>query len=735
MKRKIARAGLCPALLATLTAPVFAAAEPESPETDPVETMVIVASKTPRPLQDVAGTVRVLETDTLNGQLSGDFDQILRYEPALGAVRSGTRFGVTGINIRGIDGNRVAMEVDGVPVGDQFSVGNFSNAGGNLPDPGLIRRVEILNGPASTLYGSDAIGGVVAITTWDPDTLVANSGRDWTTRFSTGFHGENSSYFSNALAAWSGNSWGLLAAISLRDGEELDNQASSQLPSDPQEWDSSSAMIKITRDFDGSNRLRLTLNDEELNADTDIRSILGLGRFRFTTALRGEDRAEKSSQLLDYEFSGAGFDQGLVRIWRQNSKVQQLSFEERAAAMRPVRLRRGFDYQQETLGGEVNLFRTLDFGTGQHHLGLGLEYSETDTREFRDGLEVGLEDGIASHRILGETFPLRDFPNSETRELGIFLHDEITWRNSPWTLIPGLRYDRTRLEPEPDAIYLEDNPDSEVVSLTDEAVSPKLGLVYKINRDWSGFAQYARGFRAPPFEDANIGLDIPLFNIRALPNPDLDSETSDGFEIGLRRLQGDASFTLSAFWTDYDDFIETRARIGVDPDSGVLLFQSRNIDKARIYGLETHWQQPLDEVLPSIPGLSLDLGAYWSRGENRTTDQPLNSVSPPQAIVGLYWDSPDATVNLGLVGTFTRRQTRIDETGGSRFETPGSGVLDLLARWQLHPDWSVSAGIYNLGDKKYWRWSDVSGFAPDDPVIEVLSRPGRSLALTVSAQF
>ena len=66
------------------------------------------------------------------------------------------------------DPARVALELDGVPLSQQFSIGNFSNATRDLVDVGLIQRIEVLHGPASALYGSSALGGVVSMTTPEP---------------------------------------------------------------------------------------------------------------------------------------------------------------------------------------------------------------------------------------------------------------------------------------------------------------------------------------------------------------------------------------------------------------------------------------------------------------------------------------------------------------------------------------------------------------------------------------
>ena len=137
--------------------------------------------------------------------------------------------------------------------------------------------------------------------------------------------------------------------------------------------------------------------------------------------------------------------------------------------------------------------------------------------------------------MLGETFPLKDFPSSATDEIGVYL--EYTVSQDRWTLTAALRSDHYKLDARPDAVYREDNPGIDVVSLSESDISPKLGFVYDVNDNSNLYVQYAHGFRAPPFEDANIGLDIPLFNIRAIPNPDLKSETSNGVDSWVSLVQ------------------------------------------------------------------------------------------------------------------------------------------------------------------------------------------------------
>ena len=356
----------------------------------------------------------------------------------------------------------------------------------------------------------------------------------------------------------------------------------------------------------------------------------------------------------------------------------------------------------------------------------------TDTEELRDGFQQFLADGSITRTVLGEVFPIRDFPNSTVDEWGVFVQDEISLGNG-WDLIPALRWDRYDLSPRPDALYLEDYPETEIVDVLEEEFSPRLGVIRKLANDWSVYGQYVRGFRAPPHEDANIGLDIPVFKIRAIPNPDLRSETSDGFEIGIRKFSTTRRFSLSLFDTDYDDFIESKAVAGFDPASGYLLFQSRNISKARIRGLDLRLDQDLAVLGDRWSGWNFNAALYVSKGDNQDNGQPLNSVSPPQAVAGLSWSSNDGRWTANLTGTFTQRQDRIDHSDGDRLETPGYAIFDCSAGYLATEGLELRAGIRNLADRLYWRWSDVSRLAPDDPMLQLLSQPGRSYHL--SARF
>ncbi len=71
-----------------------------------------------------------------------------------------------------------------------------------------------------------------------------------------------------------------------------------------------------------------------------------------------------------------------------------------------------------------------------------------------------------------------------------------------------------------------------------------------------------------------------MFNLRAIQNHGLDAETSGGLEVGLRLRRPAVRLDLTAFHTAYEDFIESKVRLGIDPESGRMLFQSRKVAEA-----------------------------------------------------------------------------------------------------------------------------------------------------------
>ncbi|MFC3195916.1 TonB-dependent receptor plug domain-containing protein [Marinicella sediminis] len=696
-------------------------ANDQSQQTTDLDNLVVVAYKQARPIQEVVGDVSVIQASQLEESMAQDMAGAIKYEANIHLEDGGTRFGTSGINIRGIGGNRVAIEIDGIPNAKAFELGSYSLATAGFPEIDLIQNIEILKGPASTLYGSDALGGVVTINTWDPDVLLAGHEDDNWTRLRLGFDGKRHGRFITLSSAWDGDQQGLLLSATQRDGKGVINELSN-LTKDTADWDAQSLFAKWNTELSGGTTLSLGLHANQKDQHTQINSFIGQGRFSRTTALSGDDQSKDHKIHLNIDFlvNGQWADEGHVLLYHANTRFVQDTFENRSSRRgTPLFQYRRFDFDSSRDGLELNFTRSWYSNNTQHQLIYGVEYTLSAVEESRNAEETNLLTGLTTQNLLGEQFPLRDFPRTDVRELGIFIHDEISFADSRLTLVPAVRFDHYKLSPDRDAVFDNGAGDATVVSISEADFSPKLGVLYDLSDEINLYAQYVRGFRAPPYDDVNIGFNLALFNYRAIPNPELKSEHSNGFEAGFRFAGNQHQVEFNVFHNTYRDLIISRDLIGRDPDTDALIFQSRNVQDATIYGaeLDLHWQ--INDQWRT------DWSLAWTRGQDDVSDQPLNHLSPPKATGLLQWQSSKKKWLVNLYGVFSQAQNRQDDPDDELFNAPGYVTFDLTIGHQLTPNGHLSVGVFNLTDQKYWLWQQVRNFDNNEALIEALAQASR----------
>jgi len=705
--------------------------------------VIIVLGKVPRAVSDVIGAVSIIDSDTIEQHLVHDISDLMRYQAGINIVNSGTRFGQSSIAIRGISGNRVTTEIDGIPVADQFSIGSYSNSGRSYIDTDLIKQVEILRGPASSIYGSDAIGGVVSFITQKPVDLLSQTKGDVYFSAKTGHYSVDNSQVYSFNSAFAADESSVLISASIRKGHQFENQSNSELGDDVQDNETQSFLVKYFLNLSDNQELSFSYDYFKRSSETEINSYLGLGRFRSTTALSGDDKSSRENYAINYEFVSNldWLEGGVIRYYNQETDTEQLTDEIRFSRGKNYRYDRDFYYTQDIDGLRLNLYTNFSTQNTTHQIGYGVEWSKTKTTELRDALQTNTDTNTSTSVILSEQFPLRDFPTSQVKELGVYINDEIEIEGTGISIIPAIRWDQYKLTPKPDVIYLEDNTATQVVSIEEVSLSPKLGVQYKLSEYSNIYAQYIKGFRAPPFEDANIGLDMPMFNIRAIPNPDLKSETTKGYELGYSYSDEYHKFDLVGFYNDYKDFIQTKVNLGFDSVPERVLFQSQNIDRAKIYGTEVSYRFSISNALTNNDALSLYTNLFWSKGVNKETDDALNSVEPNHAQLGVEWLNGEGNWSLGMHFTLVAAKDDVDELEITEdktdelFKTADYGTLDLVANYYINKDVTLSAAVYNLTDTKYWQWSDVNGMNSDDPLLEKYSSAGMNGSIQLKIKW
>ncbi len=720
------------AALPALASAQDAAPDPQRAIRD-LDRVVVVASKVAEPAAQVVGTVSELDRESIERRQVQTIADLVRYEPGVDALGDAARFGWQGFSIRGLDGNRVGMEIDGVPVAEAFAVGQFASAGRDLLDIEAVQRVEILRGPASTLYGSDALAGIVAWRTRDPQDLLARVAGDHYLGGRVGWSGRDHGRQTSASFAGGGGDLQGMLLLSTREGGEVEN-ASATMPANPAEQWRLSALGKLVWDGAAFGRWTFALDHARGRSEVDVRSLrFGPARFSTTTELLGDDRFQRDRASLKGEWTHAArwLDSSELLVYAQHNRTvqdtAQTRLADRATPFPSLRERR-FDLQQRNLGLKWLGQARRDGARMSHWHVFGVEYAQTDYTGYRDGREINLLTGASSNVVLGERFPVRDFPESRSRELGLFWQDEIRIGDA-FAVIPGVRWERYRLDADADAMFREDYPKVVVADIARSAWTPKLGLRWNASEHGTWFAQYARGFRAPPFGDVNIGLSLALLNYEVRPNPKLRPETSQGLELGWRWHGERVQAQLSAYRNRYRDLIESRANLGVDPVTKALVFQSVNRTRASIHGAEASVA-----FTPDASGdWALRASAAWARGRDNARDMPLNSVAPAKLVLGATWEPLAGRWGAEFVATAVARQGELDTSAGPLFRAPGHALLDAYAWWRPLPGIRLGLALQNIADRKYWDWTAVRGIDPlaTTPPLDFHSRPGRNFSLTL----
>ncbi|OQP83751.1 sugar transporter [Xanthomonas phaseoli pv. syngonii LMG 9055] len=699
----------------------------------------VTATRTQRALVDVPSTVDVIDREQLDNQLVRELKDLFRYTPGVSVTSTSGRFtGASGIRIRGLDGNRVAMLVDNVPVPDSFSFGSYLNANRNFVDLETLKRVEVVRGPASSLYGSDALGGVVAFVTKDPSDYLSAAKHSYV-GLKFGYEGDWNVLFAGATGAFGGERWSGMVAVSHRQGQEAQNQGDNRsrdftrTAANPQRIDGRSVLAKLVYAPSAQQRFKLTVEGNEDYGSID--ALTGVDTRSPTASLRilsqeGRDHQTRARVSLRHEVDA--LDSVLAndlqwQLYRQDSESLQRTNELRG---NNTRRHNEHTFDQRVYGLLVNAHKAIDTDMLSRQITYGLDGTWTDTRAKRDGYSVNLANGMVSERVGQDVFPVRDFPMSETTKLGLYAQDEIGLLDGRLSLTPGVRVDYFRLSPQVDAIFREDNPGVAVETIDQTQLSPKFGVVWRFSDAWSAYANYAHGFRAPPYNDVNIGFTNLQARYTAIANPDLKSETSRGGELGLRFNDAVGYVGLAVYYTDYRNFIESYAPAGVNAD-GLALFQSRNVDDVVIKGAEARAGIDLG-ALAGWQGWSLNSAVAYAEGDNLTDSTPLNSVDPLRGTLGVAFDS-DAW-GAELIGTLVARKRRPQLD--SYYVPAGYATLDLMGHWEFAPGAKLTVGVFNLADRRYMDWNALpNGTLASSTVLDRFTGAGRTASVSLAVSW
>ncbi|MDD3518849.1 MAG: TonB-dependent hemoglobin/transferrin/lactoferrin family receptor [Chromatiales bacterium] len=729
-----------------------------------LEQVLVTATRSSQAVDVIPGTVTVVTRDDIERRQANDVADLFADEPDIAVPRDMRRFGGGNINIRGIEDNRILLLVDGVRATDYRSPGttNYDAAARDLPDVDFLKQVEVVRGPGSSLYGSDAIGGVVGFITLGPDDFLTD-GKTFASGVKLAHFTEDRADKATAwLASSRGNVDGLLMVSHTR-SHELSNQGDVggagflRTRPNPQDIDATGMLAKLGWQAAPEHHLLFTLEAKRKDSETDVQRISNLSGTSLSrvTENLGDDHLERNRLSLDYVFTPNDprwFDRLSAKVYHQGQDTLDKNFQLRSDASismaggqangcsassagdNTCEVYQRFDYEQSHRGLSMVMEKETTRFAPQY-LTWGVDWIGTHTQEVKDTWWVNVGTGEVSNYMLGETYPKSEYPKGDMTQFGLFVQDEIQWLDGRLRVTPGLRYDSFRIDPDDDPMY---HPveSASAVSKDGDRVSPKLAIAFEARPGWHVYGQYVEGYRAPDYEQVNRYFLNNQSFYGIVGNPDLKPETSRGLEAGLKFESATMGAQLAVFRNRYDDFIDyvrlTEGDSASLPAPYRITFQYRNLSDVEIDGFELrgHWQVR--------PTLRLTAAYAHAKGEYRIEDGealPLNSVEPDRLSVSALWTPAETWGGEArLRYAWAKDEEEIDD---ELFATDAYAVADVGAWWQFHRNARLNVTVNNLFDETYWLWSDVrrASLPATDPAPEFYTQPGRTLSVSLKAEF
>ena len=378
-------------------------------------------------------------------------------------------------------------------------------------------------------------------------------------------------------------------------GHEVDINSRTR-DANPQDYTTSNVLGKVVYNTYGAGQIKLTGEFFGKRVETQLNSESGVFLDQFARVFSGEgdDTTYRRRGSVDWTLPVNWWAADVLKTKLYATSVHREEFTDQLRASYfggppPARATQqrltDLFFDQDIVGGEVQATAARKFWGADHFITYGATVDFTTTERLRDRSQITLATRATTKTVAGDTFPNKNFPDTETTQAAFYIQDIAQW--GPLRLIPAVRFDYFSLTPFKDQLFANSNTANFTINEQEEtAISPKLGATLDLTRNYRLFAQYARGFRAPPYDNANFGFRNTSFFYEILPNGNLKPETSDGFEAGLRgRFQGGSSFQLTAFYNIYHDFIDT-VTLKAPPPPGFTQFQYQNIGEVVIKGIE-----------------------------------------------------------------------------------------------------------------------------------------------------
>lgn len=635
---------------------------------------------------DVPQLATIADRDDLDRRQATTMFRALQQET--GVLLQQTGNGQLSPFIRGLTGQQILILVDGIRMNTSILRPGPNQYAATI-DPGMIERIEIIRGPESALWGSDAMGGVINVVTRSADPL---RGDHLIPEFSQFYStAEASSYTRTGFSSWYGAT-GIIGGVSYLDVGNLDRggDLGRQPATDYRQY---AADLKLQRMLSEDHLLTIALQHFEQNdlkrSDRFIPFVLGPAPNGSVPTQRPTVFDPQQRDLIYARLEGLLPDECLIAdaysVTLSGSRTKEASVVDRyssnAAGAVPTRRDAG---EFDVLGWGTVLSAIKDAGD-YGKLTYGLDYYNEDINAERVRINNPTVPG-ATPSTVDPQYP----DDSRADRVGTYL----SW-NVPLTerldATTSVRYENINVSGTPNfdtlgPIYFERSYQDWIGSI---------GLGYSVTDEMKLVGGVYEGFRAPTIDDLTANKTSLQNNVSVplIGNLDIEPEHSYTYEVGMKFNYDKLRFQAVEFWTDFDSFLSRETIGGLD----FLTNQS-----AYLNGTELTGEYLLD------PNVALYGNFAYTYGQITSSDAPMTRIPPIQGILGLRMTEP---TDRSYFDVYTWMVGRADRYNPSNFRdvrffpggTPGYATLNVRMghAFGAQCQHRVSLSLENLTDKRY----------------------------------
>lgn len=663
----------------TELAGVTAAAEEESsPEADasgprgeaPLEQIQVTATRTAKSNFDVATAVSVVGRDEIRELAPLTVADYLRAQP--GAFVQATTPGQAIPIIRGLKGSEVLHIVDGFRLNTAF-FRNSPNQYFALADAQNVDRVEVVRGPSSSLYGSDAMGGVVQVLT--PEERFEGSSWSGRGRFRAQYTSGDLSSVGRIQGAAGKDGISISGGVTVQDvGRRELGGDGGRLPNSDFSAHAADAKL-IWSPVEGH---ELTFSAQYLQQPKTA---------RVDELIAGFGQTRPNSVEFYFQPQDRLFAQVRYTITEATSWFDRAEFHVGYQKINDDRRTREFGTANRELEANASRLRgataTFDKTVGNHSFVYGAEAYYDTIDSFRERLN--LNTNAVSAR------PSR-FPDGSTMDsFAVFANDSIALAPR-WQLDVGGRYSSFDIE-------MPTTPQGPGVKLSPDDLTGNAGLTFRATDTLHLVSNVGRGFRAPNIFDLGVFGDRPS-NRFAIPNTDLKPETVVTWDVGLKWDQPGVQAEVFLWKSNYKNKI-TSVETGDLTDSGRIIVTNRNVTDLDLWGLEAGARWYFSEKSQAYGVINFTRGEETYAGDSYDADR----VPPINGRLGFLHYLND-TVSIDAWALFATRQDRLSprDLTDPRVNpqgTAGWATANVRLDWEFAQAATLGLRLENLGDRRY----------------------------------